>query len=276
MTAVRSRLALTGAALVAVLLVAAMFAPLLAPYDPAVPAGASFAAPSHDHLLGTNNLGQDVMSRLIWGARAALAVAAGAAGLAIGLGVVVGVGSGLAGGVVDIVAMRAVDILIAVPRLPLLVFVAALAGAGGPTVAVLIGLLAWAPVARVLRGQTLSLRGRGYVRAAWGFGGGWVYLARRHLLPALGPVLVAEVIVVAGNTILLEAGLAFLGLADPTGVSWGLDINRALAEPGIYFIPAWSWWVLPTGAAISLAIGAFTLLGVGLEPVLNRRAERWS
>jgi peptide/nickel transport system permease protein len=85
-----------------------------------------------------------------------------------------------------------------------------------------------------------------------------------------------EFVAVASNAVLLEASLAFLGLADPTAVSWGLDINRALAEPGIYFTSAWLWWVLPTGFAITLAIMGFTLLGVGLEPVLNPRWERGS
>jgi peptide/nickel transport system permease protein len=139
-----------------------------------------------------------------------------------------------------------------VPRLPLLVLVAALAGAGVLTVTVLIGLLFWPPMARIIRSRTLSLRGRGFVESARGF------------------------VAVASNAVLLEASLAFLGLADPTAVSWGLDINRALAEPGINFTSAWLWWVLPTGFAITLAIMGFTLLGVGLEPVLNPRWERGS
>jgi peptide/nickel transport system permease protein len=265
-----------GAGLVTLLALTALLAPVLAPHDPAVPSGPSFAAPSPEHLLGTNNLGQDVVSRLMWGAQASLTVAAGATALAVGIGVAVGVAAGLAGGLADVVAMRVVDVLVALPRLPLLVLVAALSGAGGPAVAVLIGLLAWAPIARVLRGQTLSLRNRGYVHAARGFGGGPAYLVRRHLVPALAPLVVAEVIVVAGNAVLLEASLAFLGLADPTTVSWGLDINRALTEPGVYFTPAWLWWVLPTGVVISLAIGSFTVLGVGLEPLLNPRVERRS
>jgi peptide/nickel transport system permease protein len=162
-----------------------------------------------------------------------------------------------------------------VPRLPLLVLVAALAGAGVLTVTVLIGLLR-PPMARIIRSRTLTLRGRGFVESARGFGTGLPYLIRRHLLAALGPLVAVAFVAVASNAVLLEASLAFLGLADPTAVSWGLDINRALAEPGIYFTSAWLWWVLPTGFAITLAIMGFTLLGVGLEPVLNPRWERGS
>jgi len=275
-SALRSPLALAGVGLVTLLVVAAVLAPVIAPYAPDVPSGPSYASPSLDHPVGTNNLGQDMLSRLIWGARASLTVAVGAATLALAIGGVVGMAAGLVGGVVDTVAMRVVDILLAVPRLPLLVLVAALAGAGVLTVTVLIGLMFWPPMARIIRSRTLSLRGRGFVESARGFGAGLPYLIRRHLLSALGPLVAVEFVAVASNAVLLEASLAFLGLADPTAVSWGLDINRALAEPGIYFTSAWLWWVLPTGFAITLAIMGFTLLGVGLEPVLNPRWERGS
>lgn len=276
MTALRSGVPAAGAGLLALLVLAAVLAPVVAPYDPQASSGMSLAPPSLDHPVGTNNLGQDMLSRLIWGARTSLTVAAGAATLALGIGVVVGVGAALLGGIADVVAMRVVDVLLAVPRLPLLVLVAALAGASRLTVTVLIGLIFWPPMARIVRSRALSLRRRGFVEAARGFGAGLPYLIRRHLLPALGPLLGAEFVAVASNGVLLEASLAFLGLADATAVSWGLDINRALAEPGIYFTWAWLWWVLPTGFAITLAIMGFTLLGVGLEPVSNPRWERAS
>ncbi|QSB17479.1 ABC transporter permease [Natronosporangium hydrolyticum] len=274
MNPLRSGPALIGAVILGLLLVAAVTAPLLAPYDPAQPVGPSLASPSGAHPLGTNNLGQDVASRLIWGARSTLLAAATAVGLAVSLGVLVGVGAGLAGGWPDLLAARTIDLALAVPRLPLLILIAAFAGVGGPTVAVLIGVLMWPAVARVVRSQTLTLRQRGYVRAARGFGASWSQLLRRHLLPGLAPLLIAETIVVASATVLLEASLAFLGLADPTRVSWGLDLHRALLEPGVYFSSAWLWWVLPAGALITMAILAFTLLGVGVERRWQPRVER--
>lgn len=264
------------AVVVALLVVVGIAAPVLAPHDPQLPAGPALAPPSTEHLLGTNNLGQDILSRVLWGARTSLAVAATAAVVAVGLGTLVGVTAGLIGGWTDTVAMRVVDIVIAIPRLPLLVLVAALVGAAGSVVAVLIGLLAWASIARVLRAQTRSLRGRGYVSAARGFGAGTRYLLRRHVVPSLSPLLVAETVMVAGSAILVEAGLAFLGLADPTRVSWGLDINRALAEPGVYLTTAWLWWVLPTGLVIVATVLSITMLGAALDRVLNPRAERWT
>ncbi len=274
MKPLRSPLVLVGGALLLAVTLVAVLAPVLAPYDPRALAGDSLARPSGRHLLGTNDIGQDILSQIVWGARASLTVAVGAATLAVLTGIVVGVGAGLLGGVADTVAMRVVDVFLAIPRLPLLVLIAALVGAHRASLVVVIGLLTWPVLARLLRSETLTLRRRGFVSAARGFGGGVPYIVRRHLVPALGPIVVASFIMVASNAILLEAALAFLGLADPTGVSWGLMLNRALLHPGLYFTPAWTWWVLPAGLAIAVTVLGFAFLGIGLEPVLNPRSRR--
>lgn len=270
----RSPTLLVGAAIVAVLVIVAALAPVLAPYDPVDLAGPSLAAPSADHLFGTNVLGQDIASQIIWGARSSLIVGVGATALAIALAVVVGATSGLVGGMGDMVAMRAVDVVMALPRLPLLVLVAALVGPSRTNLVVLIALVFFAGPARIFRSQTLSVRQRGFVASARGFGGGLVHLVRRHVVPAIAPIIASVSVAIVGRTILFAATLAFLGLADPTEVSWGLMINRALATPGLYFIPAWTWLVLPAGFAIALAVLGFTFLGVGLEPLLNPRLGR--
>lgn len=267
---------LVGAGLVAVLVVVAVAAPLLAPYDPRSLAADSLLRPSAKHLLGTNNIGQDIFSQLVWGARTSLSVAVGSAGLAVALGVMIGAGGALIGGWADTVAMRVVDVALALPRLPFLVLVGALAGASRASVTVVIGVLTWPVVARLVRAQTLTLRQRGYVAAARGFGLGLAHVGRRHLVPALGPILVAGFVAIAANAVLLEASLAFLGLSDPTGVSWGLILNKALAHPGLYFTNLWVWWVLPAGGAIALAVMGFAFLGVGLESVFNPRWARLS
>ncbi len=258
-------LAVVGLALLALLVLVAVFAPVLAPFDPKALSGPSLDSPSSAHLLGTNDLGQDIFSQILWGARASLSVGIGAAVLAVVLGVLVGVGAGLRGGFADIVAMRTVDVFLALPLLPLLVLIAALVGAGRSTIVVVIALVRWPEVARVTRGQTLSLRSRGYVQAARGFGGDMRYVLRRHLIPALRPIIVSSFVTVAAIAVLMEAGLAFLGLGDTTGVSWGLMLNRALLFPGIYYSSLWTWWVLPAGFAITLVVLSFTFLGVGLE-----------
>lgn len=274
MKVLRSPLVLVGGGLLAALAVVAVLAPVLAPYDPKVLAGDALVPPSGRHLLGTNNIGQDIVSQIVWGARSSLVVAVGAATLAVAAGIVVGIGAGAVGGAADVVVMRAVEVFLAIPRLPLLVLVAALVGASRPTLVVLIAAITWPVVARLLRSQTMSVRRRGYVVAAQGFGGGLPYLIRRHLLPAVAPIAVSSFILIAGNAIILEASLAFLGLSDPTGVSWGLILNRALLHPGLYFTDAWLWWVLPAGFAITVAVLGFAFLGVGLEPLLNPRWRR--
>jgi len=272
--ALRSPLVAVGAGLFVVLALAGALAPLLSPHDPSALAGDALQPPSARHLLGTNNLGQDILSQLLWGARTSLLVALTAATLAVLAGIAVGITSGLLGGVADVVAMRVVDVFLAIPRLPLLVLIGALVGASRTTLVLLIALLTWPVVARLLRSETLSLRQRGFVVAARTFGGGVGYVVLRHLVPAVAPIATSSFILIAGNAILLEASLAFLGLSDPTGVSWGLMLNRALLHPGLYFIDAWMWWVLPAGFAITLAVMAFAFLGVGLEPVLNPRLRR--
>ncbi len=267
---------LAGVGLGVLVLLAAVgvLAPVLAPHDPRALSGGSFEAPSGDHLLGTNDIGQDVASELIWGARTSLVVAVGAASVAVAVAVVVGVGPALAGGWIDRVVMRFVDVLLAVPVLPLLVLVAALIGPRLSVVVLVIGSLAWPRMARVLRSQALTVRHRGYVEAAQGLGGGLLHLLRRHLVPALAPLIAANFVLIAGVAVLLESGLAFLGLGDPTTPSWGQVLNRALDHPGIYFTRAWTWWVLPPGIAITAAILGFTFVAVGLEPRSNPRWER--
>jgi len=261
---------------VALLVLVALLAPVLAPHDPLALSGDAFERPSSNHLLGTNNVGQDILSQVVWGARASLPVALGAATLAVLLALLIGAGGALVGGAADVVASRVVDVSLAVPRLPLLILAAAMVGPSRLNVTVLIGMLTWPIMARILRSQTLSLRQRGFVTAARGFGGGTLYTLRRHVAPAMGPMVVAGLITTTARAILLEASLAFLGLGDPTGVSWGLMLNKALAHPGIYFTPMWPWWILPAGFAITLAVVGFTFLGVGLEPLLNPRWKRAS
>jgi ABC-type dipeptide/oligopeptide/nickel transport system permease subunit len=263
-----------GASITAVFLLVAVFAPLLAPYGSQAIAGAALASPSVHHLLGTNDVGQDLLSQLIWGARTAAVVALPAAAIAILVGLVVGGLAGLLGGWVDNLTMRIVDMFLAIPMLPLLILIAALVGPSEIVVIVLIAAGAWPSIARVLRSQTLSLAQRGHVHAARGFGGGAVYVLRRHLAPALGPMLTANLVYWMGTAVVLQSGLAFLGLSDPTQVSWGEILNRALTHEGVYFTSEWVWWVLPAGFAIIIVCSGLAFLGLAFEPRFNPRWNR--
>lgn len=267
----RSSFGRIGLAIVGGLILVAVMAPLIAPGDPRALTGRSLEPPSSRHLLGTNDIGQDILSEVVWGARSSLVVGIGGATLSTLLGVLVGAGAALLGGRIGSTAMRVVDVFLAVPVLPLLILVAALAGPSQIVVLAITGVLGWPGAARVVRSQALSLRQRGFVEAASGFGGGPWYVLRRHLVPALAPLIAAAFVNWAGVAISLEAGLAFLGLGDPTGISWGLVLNRALDHPGLFFGSAWIWWVLPAGSAITLAVMGFTFLGISLEPRSNPR-----
>jgi len=270
----RSPLLWLGVGVTSALGLVTLVGPALAPHDPRAVVGPSLAAPSRAHLLGTTDSGQDVASQLLAGGRASLLTALAAATLAVGLGVAVGATAGLLRGWVDVVAMRVVDVFLAVPGLPLMILVAALAGPSRPVIVAVIALAGWPPIARVVRSRTLALGTRGFVGAARGFGGGRRYVIRRHLMPGLTPLVAATFVNWAAAAVVLEAGLAFLGLGDPTGVSWGSVLERALSQQAVYVTGAWMWWVLPAGLAVTLAAVGLAFIGVALEPVANPRWRR--
>jgi peptide/nickel transport system permease protein len=270
----RSPAFLGGAAMLSVVGALAVLAPWIAPYDPRAIPGRGLESPSSAHLLGTNDAGSDNLSRLIWGSRTTLFVAVAATALVLVIALALGLTAGLRGGFVDLVVMRITDVFLALPVLPLLIFVASLATPALTLSILLIGLFTWPPIARIVRSQTLSLRSRGFIRCAQGFGGGPLYVMRRHLVPALGPLIAVNVVQMAGIVIGIEAGLAFLGLGDPSAVSWGQDLERALDHPSIYIGSIWTWWLLPSGLAIGFTLFSLLLIGVGLEPWFNPRTSR--
>lgn len=269
-----SPLLLVGTGMVSMFAMVGALAPWLAPYDPKRPTGKSFESPSASHFLGTNDAGADIFSRLVWGSRTTLVVVLGATAIILVIGIAVGLTAGLRGGLADTALMRIVDVFLGLPVLPVLIFIASLAGPSLTLSILMIGLLAWPQTARIVRSQTLTLRTRGFVDSARGFGAGPLYVMRRHLVPALGPIIAANLVFVAGLAVLTEAGLSFLGLGDPVAVSWGADLERALSNPLISVGSRWLWWLLPAGLALTLAIVGFTLIGVALEPRFNRRTSR--
>ena len=269
----QSRMLLAGVVMVSAFTVVGALAPWLAPYAPRAVSGDTFESPSWAHLLGTNDAGADIFSRLVWGTRTTLVVAVCATALILAVGMALGLTAGLRGGLADTVVMRVADVFLALPVIPLLIFIAALAGPSLTLSILMIGLFSWPQTARIVRSQTLSLRQRGFVDIARGLGGGPLYVMRRHLIPALGPVIAANLVFVAGLAVTTEAALSFLGLGDPSAVSWGAELNRALEHDQITFGSLWLWWMVPFGLALSVAILGFTLIGVALEPRFN---PRWS
>ena len=263
-----------GIVLVGAFTLLALLAPLVAPYRTGELAGRPLEAPSTRHLLGTNAVGQDLLSQMLSGARASLFVAGVAGAGTLVLGALVGLVSGWWRGAVDAVLMRVVDVLIVIPRLPLLIVAGVYVGPGLLPVAVIIALTFWPATARVVRSQVLSVRRRDHVTAATGFGAGTVHVLRRHVLPAVALVLTAELVTAAGRAVVLETGLAFLGLGDPSVTSWGSVMRDAFGFSGLFYTQAWAWWLLPPVLAVTLLLVGVTFLGVAVEQRVNPRLAR--
>ncbi|NWG16854.1 MAG: ABC transporter permease [Chloroflexi bacterium] len=260
---------LIGVSLLAVFVTAALFAPLLAPYDPAAFVGRPLERPGAAFLLGTNDVGQDILSELLFGARVSLVVAVGAAVGTVLLGLLVGGVAGYLGGWVDAALMRGVDVLLALPQLPLIILITTLTGAGLAQMTLTMALLFSPGMARIIRAQMFNQRGRAYVKIAQRFGASPLYIFRRHMLPHLAPLLIVGLVTAAGRAAAMEAGLAFLGLGDPSAKSWGLMMRYALNLPGLLLTDRWLWWLLPPGLCITLLILALTFTGMRLEKRLN-------
>ncbi len=265
-----------GGVILAVYVGLVLFGSQLAPFRATELAGRSLEAPGGDHLLGTNILGQDLASQLVLGARASLLVALLAGVGTVLVGGIIGILAGWFPGWFDSVLMRVTDLTLILPKLPLLLLIGALTGGSVVGLSLVISLLFWPTAARILRSQVLTLRSRTHVRAATGFGAGTWHQLRRHILPDLGLLSVAEFIPAAGRAVGLQAGLAFFGIGDPTQPSWGAMIRDAIAFRGVFITDAWKWWLAPPVIALVLLILAITLLGTAAEQRFSPRVARHS
>jgi len=263
----------TGIVLLSALTLSAAFAPLIAPFDPAIPSGAPFERPSATHLLGTNDIGQDIVSEIIWGTRVSLTIGVLAALVATVLGATVGIVSGYFRGITDTVLMRLVDIILSLPFLPLMILLAAFLGPSMFTIILVVGLVVWARPSRIIRSQVLSLAGREYITAARGIGAGHLRILSRHLVPGVAALMVVEFVQAAAGAILIESSLSFLGLGDPIQKSWGSILYYAQARSA-FLSGAWVWWVIPPGVAITATVMGFALIAFSLERIANPRLRR--
>jgi peptide/nickel transport system permease protein len=262
-----------GVALLVLLTVAAALAPWISPSNPGETTGDPFEAPSRRHLLGTNDIGQDILSEMIYGARVSLVIGFLAALVAVAIGTSVGIAAGYFGGAVDATLMRLVDVVLVIPFLPLMILLAAYLGPSFWNIIIVIGVLVWARPARILRAQVLSLRTLGYVEAARALGAPARRILQTHILPAVLSLSLAQFILAASNAILIEASLSFLGLGDPTTKSWGSILYYAQVRSA-FLSGAWVWWVLPPGLLITAAVLGFALTGFALEEVINPTLRR--
>jgi len=271
----RNRLGLVGLAMLVIILAMAIFAPVIAPYDSSSSASVKiddiYNPPSSVHWFGTDDAGQDVFSNFVFGARISLTVGFFAAFISIIIGGLLGLVAGFFGGRMENFLMRFTDIMLVIPDLPLMVVIVALTKPSLLNIIFVIGLLGWTTTARVVRSQTLAVKSRKFVLRARAVGAGKGHIISRHILPLVMPILVVQAVLVVSLAILNESALSFLGLGDPTALSWGQMLNYAFGR-GAMSIGAW-WALLFPGFGIVWVVLGLTLLGQGLEQVLNPRLE---
>lgn len=271
--ALSNPLAMCGFIIIVGITLAAVFAPLIAPYDPdAINVKAILLSPSVQHLMGTDGLGRDVFSRMLFGARISLMVGIVAVGIATVIGIVLGAISGYYRGWVDVVIMRIVDVMLSIPTFFLILAVIAFLTPSIWNIMIVIGLTSWMGVTRMVRAEFLSLRGREFVLASQTLGAKDGRLIFKHLLPnSLTPIIVSFVLGVA-SAVLVESGLSFLGLGvQAPQASWG----NILTDGKEYIQFAW-WLSLFPGLSILLAVLGYNLLGEGLRDALDPRSVNGS
>jgi len=262
-----------GGAMVAVLAVVAIVAPWVAPFDPLKAVADSIGQPfppDTTYWLGTDELGRDLLSRLLYGARISLLVAAVATTLTVGIGVTVGLCAGYFGGWTDVVLMRLTDVVLSFPALLLAMALAALFEPGLTALFVVIAVVSWTAVARAVRSEVLSLRTRDFVVAAQALGASPLRALVRHVLPNVVPTVLVMAALSTSSTVLLDAGLSYLGLGVPVPTpSWG----RMISDSQTYYRIA-PWLMVFPGLAIVYAVAGFNLLGYGLAARFQRRTGR--
>jgi peptide/nickel transport system permease protein len=267
----RDRAALVALAFLIILVVSALFAPLLAPEDPASQDLLTvLERPSADHLLGTDHLGRDVLSRLIHASRVSLLAAFEAVLVGIVLALPPGLIAGYAGGWVDSVIMRVADALMSFPPLLLAIAIVAVLGPGVTKAMFAVGVVFAPRLARLVRASVLDIRDETFIEAARSIGVSTPRILRRHILPNIMPPLLVQISILAGVAMLLEAGLSFLGLGvQPPDASWGTMLGEAF----IVIYQA-QWLSVFPGVAIALSVLAFNVLGDGLRDAIGREVRR--
>ena len=266
----KSKVAIAGLVILIALYLIALLAPLLAPYDPIAQkdiVSTSYLKPNAQHWLGTDRFGRDILSRILYGARISLSIGFVATLISVTLGTVLGALAGYFGGKIDTLLMRFTDMVLAFPRLVLLIMIVALFSPSIAVIITVLGLTQWPNTSRIVRGDVLSLREREYIQAAHSLGFGKARIIFKHLIPnVLAPVIVTATLGI-GNTIVLEAGLSFLGLGvQPPIPSWG----NMVADGRDNLLGAW-WVATFPGLTIVLTVLAFNLVGDGLRDALDPR-----
>ncbi|MEA1997876.1 MAG: ABC transporter permease [Euryarchaeota archaeon] len=267
-----NKLGLVGLGLLIFFVLIAVFAPYIAPYDPHQ-RFESTEHPNSKHLLGTNHVGQDILSELIYGTRVSLFITLFASIAAVGIGILIGLVAGYFKRF-DFYLMRLTDLFLAIPKLPIIIIIAAFMLPSVWNLVFIFAIFEWAITARIIRSEVLTLRHRNYVDATRLFGAKDSHILAWHIFPYVVPLVFVQLVLVSRYIILAESGLSFIGLGDPTAKSWGMMLHDAFAYPTIFISDLWMWWMLPAGLCIVLTILSFTFIGYALEEIVNPSLKR--
>ncbi|MDH5461646.1 MAG: ABC transporter permease [Candidatus Bathyarchaeota archaeon] len=223
-------------------------------------------------LLGTDSIGRDIVSQLVYGTRISLAVGLFAAVISTSLGIFIGIVAGYFGGLVDETLMRIVDILLCLPVLPLLLGLMVIYGTSVWYLVILIAIFGWQGLSRIIRSRVLSLKEMPFVECARAAGGSKFYIMLKHMVPNVLPVALASMILSVPAAILTEAAISFIGLGDPSAPTWGRMLHYANSRGG-FFALAW-WWIIPPGLAITILTLCFVFIGHAVDEIVNPRLRR--
>jgi peptide/nickel transport system permease protein len=265
----RSKRGRVSAIVLAVFIFVAIFGSLLAPYDPNASSTDVLAPPSVDHWLGTTEVGSDVFSQLLVGTRVSIIVGFSAAVISAVLGAAVGLLGGYFGGLTDKLFDGFENWFLVIPQLPLMVVLARLLSPSLFVLVMVIGLTSWAGTGRVVRSQVLTLKERAFVERARALGAGDWHIIRRHVFPNVVPLIFANTVLIVAVAILAEASLSFLGLGDPTHISWGTMLENGF-DSGAPSAGAW-WYLVPPGLCITVLVFVIGLIGYVFEQHVNPR-----
>jgi len=266
----KHKLAVGGLVIVALLILCALFAPFLAPQDPYTITDVFNGAPSAEHLLGTDRVGRDVLSRLIYGTRVSLSVGFLTVAISVAIGTVLGLVSGYFGKKVDMIIMRICDVFMSFPQLMLILVVVSIVGPNTRNITLVLGLLGWPQVTRLVRGNVLSIKESDYMKACTALG---FHVPRKlflHILPnTLAPIMVNATFGIASN-ILMEAGLSFLGLGvQPPIASWG---NMLTDAQSLTILTSQPWLWVPPGVMIMVSVLSVNFVGDGLRDAIDPKS----
>lgn len=270
---INNKMSVVGIVILVFFLIMGFIGPLVYKYDPQqYGVGGILKAPSREFLLGTDDLGRDILGGLIYGTKTSITVGILATFISMVIGTIVGINSGYFGGKIDAFLMRFTDAFMVLPWLPLMLVLAALLGSSIWNIILVIGLTSWAGTARLVRAQTLSIKERQFVERSRSIGAKDTYIMKSKILPNVFPLVFSNTILVSAVAILSETTLSFLGMGDVLRPSWGMMLHYAF-EAGAISVGAY-WFFVPPGLCIIMLVLGFTFLGYSFDEILNPKLRR--